>query len=89
MIHRLQKKISADRLNNAEAILKKFIKMKTIPAVATRLITMLGNENSTFQDFEEVIKIDPTLVLRVLRLVNSSYYALRTKITSVPKRLLL
>ncbi len=83
MIHRLQKKISADRLNNAEAILKKFIKMKTIPAVATRLITMLGNESSSFQDFEEVIKIDPTLVLRVLRLVNSSYYALRTKITSV------
>ncbi len=85
-----QKKIThAERFNTAEAILKKFIKMKTIPAVATRLITMLGNENSTFQDFEEVIRIDPTLVLRVLRLVNSSYYALRTKITSVPKRLLL
>jgi len=51
--------------------------------VATRLITMLEDDDSTFQEFEEVIKIDPTLVLRVLKLVNSSYYALRTKITSV------
>jgi len=74
---------SINRLNNAKSLLKKFTRMKTIPAVATRLISMLEDEDSTFQEFEEVIKIDPTLVLRVLKLVNSSYYALRIKITSV------
>ncbi|MCK5098827.1 MAG: HDOD domain-containing protein [Desulfobacteraceae bacterium] len=74
---------SINRLNTAKFFLKKITKMKTIPAVATRLISMLEDDDSTFQEFEEVIKIDPTLVLRVLKLVNSSYYALRTKITSV------
>lgn len=72
-----------NRLNIAKSLLKKFTRMKTIPAVATRLIIMLEDEDSTFQDFEEVIKIDPTLVLRVLKLVNSSYYALRIRITNV------
>ncbi len=74
---------STNQINTAKAFLKKFTSMKTIPAVATRLITMLENEDSTFQDFEEVIKVDPTLVLRVLKLVNSSYFALRTKIKRV------
>lgn len=74
---------SVNRLNTAKAVLKKFTHIKTIPAVATRLIKMLADNNSTFQDFEEVIKLDPTLVLRVLKLVNSSYYALRSKITNV------
>ena len=73
----------ANRLNTAGSLIKKFTKMKTIPAIASRLISMLEDDDSTFQEFEEVIKIDPTLVLRVLRLVNSSYYALRTKITSI------
>ncbi|MCP3944885.1 MAG: HDOD domain-containing protein [Desulfobacteraceae bacterium] len=74
---------STNRSNTARALLKKFINMKTIPAVAIRLINMLADDDKTFQDFEEVIKIDPTLVLRVLKLVNSSYYALRTRITNV------
>ena len=78
-----QIKNPSNRIDTAGALLKKFTEMKTIPAIATRLIHMLEDENSTFQEFEEVIKMDPTLVLRVLRLVNSSYYALRTKITSV------
>jgi len=78
-----QAKIPAGRMDTARALLKKFTDMKTIPSIATRLVHMLEDENSTFQEFEQVIKMDPTLVLRVLRLVNSAYYALRTKITSV------
>lgn len=78
-----QTKKPPGRLDTAKALLKKFTEMKTIPSIAARLIHMLEDENSSFQEFEEVIKMDPTLVLRVLRLVNSAYYALRTKITSV------
>ncbi|MDA8136556.1 MAG: HDOD domain-containing protein [Desulfobacteraceae bacterium] len=78
-----QTKKPANRLDTARALLQKFTEMKTIPSIATRLVHMLEDDNSTFQEFEEVIKMDPTLVLRVLRLVNSSYYALRTKIVSV------
>ncbi|MBU1194053.1 MAG: HDOD domain-containing protein [Proteobacteria bacterium] len=74
---------SSDSTKTAQVILKKFRQAKTIPAVATRLIKMMEKDTAAFSDFEEVIKMDATLVLRILKLVNSSYYALRTKIKSV------
>lgn len=67
----------------SKALLKKLKTVKTIPAVAIRVTQMIEDENSTFHDFEEVIKLDPTLVMRVLRHVNSPFYALRTKVTSI------
>lgn len=57
--------------------------MKTIPAIAGTLVKMIENDTSSLQDFEEVIKVDPTLVLRLLKLVNSAYFSLRTKIKNV------
>lgn len=35
------------------------------------------------KDFEDVIKMDPTLVVRLLRLVNSPYYGLAQKVDSI------
>ncbi len=61
--------------------------MKTIPSVATRLVTMMEKDRGTLQEFEEVIKVDPTLVLRLLKLVNSAYFALRTKIKTISEAL--
>jgi putative nucleotidyltransferase with HDIG domain len=37
------------------------------------------------QDFEKMMKMDPTLVLRLLRVVNSSYYGLRQKVNSISR----
>lgn len=67
----------------ARIYLKKFKGFKTIPSVAARLVTMINDTNSSLQDFEEVIKVDPTLVLRLLKLVNSAYFSLRTKIKNI------
>lgn len=72
-----------DRINTARQYLKKFTGLKTIPSVATRLITMIDDETCSLQDFEDVIKVDPTLVLRLLKLVNSAYFSLRTKIKTI------
>ena len=57
--------------------------MKTIPSVAARLVVMFEDETTSLKEFEEVIKMDPTLVLRLLKLVNSAYFSLRTKITNI------
>jgi putative nucleotidyltransferase with HDIG domain len=35
--------------------------------------------------FEEVIRMDPTLVLRLLKMVNSPYYGLRQKVDSISR----
>lgn len=69
----------------AQELFKKFITAKTLPHVAIRLTKLISDENSTMQDFEKMIKMDPTLVLRLLRVVNSSYYALRQKVDSIAR----
>lgn len=72
---------------SADAILKKFINIKTLPHVAFRLSQMLSTEDASLKELEEVIKLDPTLVLRLLKVVNSSYYSLRRKVDSVTEAL--
>jgi HD-like signal output (HDOD) protein len=72
-------------MNVARKLLKKFNNEKTLPHVAIRLSKLISDENSPIQEFQKIIKMDPTLVLRLLRLVNSSYYGLRKKVDSISR----
>jgi len=70
---------------SAQKLIRKFHKIKTLPHVVTRLSKLIHDENSTMKDFEDVIKMDPTLVVRLLRLVNSPYYGLAQKVDSISR----
>ncbi len=72
----------------AETFLSKFRTIKTLPHVALRLSKMISDDKCSMEEFEEIIKMDPTLVIRILRLVNSPYYALREKVKSISQALL-
>jgi len=72
-------------MSNASDIIKKFTELKTLPHVAIKVTQLANNEKSTMQDFEEIIKLDPVLVARLLRLVNSSYFGLSQKVESISK----
>jgi putative nucleotidyltransferase with HDIG domain len=50
-----------------------------------RLSTLLSQEGSRLQEFDALIKMDPVLVTRLLRMVNSPYYGLSEKITSISR----
>lgn len=69
----------------AEEILGKFDDSQTLPHVAIRILQLINDEKSTLQSFEEVIKLDPILVTRLLRLVNSAYFGLAQKVDSISK----
>ncbi len=70
---------------SAKEILRKFSDLKTLPHVAIKVTQLVNDEKSTMHDFEEVIKLDPVLVSRLLRLVNSPYFGLIQKIESISK----
>lgn len=67
----------------AEQYIQKFKVVKTLPYVVTELSRMIADDNTTMKDFENVIKMDPTLVARLLCLVNSAFYSLSQPITSI------
>jgi HD-like signal output (HDOD) protein len=69
----------------AQELLQKFTDVKTLPHVAIQLTRLISSQNTTTQEFEEVIRLDPTLVLRVLRMVNSAYFGLRKKVDSISR----
>lgn len=69
--------------DTAATLVKRLNTLKTIPNVAVQLTKMIADDTYTMPEFETVIKMDPTLVLKILKTVNSPYYALLSKVTSV------
>ena len=72
-------------MSSAKKLIKSFHKMKTLPHVVTKLSLLIHDENATMKDFEDVIKMDPTLVVRLLQLANSPYYGLMQKVDSISR----
>ena len=70
-------------MSKAKKIIRKFKDTKTLPHVVTSLSHLIADENSTMKDFEDVIKMDPILVVRLLRLVNSPFYGLVQRVDSI------
>jgi len=73
----------------AKGLLNKFSTAKTLPYITIQLTKLISDENSTMQDFENMIKMDPTLVLRILRSANSPYYGLRQKVNSISRAIVI
>jgi HD-like signal output (HDOD) protein len=61
----------------------KKIKLPSLPIIFTQVVALMGNPNSSSNDFAEVIRLDPPLAARVLKLVNSSFYGLRHRVDTV------
>ncbi len=57
--------------------------ISTLPQVAFRVMEVANDPNSGAADLKEVMEGDAALSARVLRCVNSSAYATRTKITNL------
>jgi HD-like signal output (HDOD) protein len=72
-------------VSKAKKFIRKFKDVKTLPHVVTSLSGLIADENSTMRDFENVIKMDPTLVVRLLRLVNSPFYGLSQRVDSISR----
>ncbi len=70
-------------MSKAKKFIRKFKDTKTLPHVVTNLSRLIADEDSTMKDFEDVIKMDPILVVRLLRLVNSPFYGLSQRVDSI------
>lgn len=70
-------------MSTAQIFVEKFKDIHPLPHVVTTLSRLIADSESTMKDFEEVIKIDPILVSRLLRLVNSPFYGLAQTVDSI------
>ncbi|PIE55829.1 MAG: signal transduction protein [Desulfobulbus propionicus] len=72
-------------MDQACSLIESFKQTKPLPSTVRQLIRLLNDANSTLQDFEKVIRIDPLLVSRLLTLVNSSFFGLKHEVDSISR----
>lgn len=72
-------------MSAATTLISKFSDIQTLPHVVTQLSKLMADSNTTMKQFEEVIKMDPILVVRLLKLVNSPFYGLVQKVDSISR----
>jgi HD-like signal output (HDOD) protein/two-component sensor histidine kinase len=63
--------------------------LPTLPHILLRLIELCNRPEKGLQEITRLINQDPALAERVLRLVNSAFYSLKQKITTIGEALLL
>jgi HD-like signal output (HDOD) protein len=61
----------------------------TLPEVTVKIIQVVENPKSTARDLHEIIKNDPALSTRLLKVVNSAFYGLPGQIASVDRAIVL
>ena len=57
--------------------------LPTLPAIAMEVNKMLQDFDTTIKDLSDLIEKDQAIVSRILKLVNSSFYGLRSEISNI------
>ena len=66
-----------------QEILASIENLPSLPSVVMEVMQLANDERAKAEDFEEVIRKDQSLTARLLKLVNSPFFGMRTKVTSI------
>jgi HD-like signal output (HDOD) protein len=64
-------------------LVNKTLELPTIPQVLVKLNEVVARDDSTADDVAAVIATDPSVATNILRIVNSAYYGLQVRVSSV------
>jgi HD-like signal output (HDOD) protein len=78
---------------NAEDNLKKIqayiSKMPALPVTVSKVLEIAGSPTTSPVDLNRVISLDPVLMARVLKLINSAYYGVTNQVTSLARAIIM
>jgi len=60
-------------------------RLPTLPTVYAHVTAIMDNPNSSVADVGEIVSRDQAIVAKLLRIVNSAFYGLSQKVTTVPR----
>ena len=70
-------------MTDIEEIINRIDTLKPIPPVATRILVLAEDKNSSMSAIANLISHDPAITANVLRMCNSAYFGLRRRVVSV------
>ncbi len=72
-----------NRVTDIDTLLDEVVTLPSLPSTVIQITNLVNDPDSSMADIAKAISGDPSIALKTLRLVNSAYYALPNKITSV------
>jgi putative nucleotidyltransferase with HDIG domain len=70
-------------------ILKEVKSFPGMPATAAKLMPLLQNPDTSTSQIEDIVKYDPGLTANILKLSNSAYFGLPSKVSSIRQAIML
>lgn len=74
---------STSRATDLLNLVNRTLELPTLPEVLLRLNEVMADPESSVDDVARVISADPAVATNILRLVNSAYYGLRVRVSTV------
>ena len=68
---------------SAEELIDQSTDLSSCPKIFSKLMECLEDPEATFEQMEPIIKSDPSITTKVLRVVNSPFYNLTNKVSSI------
>jgi len=75
--------------NKLRRILTQVKSFPGMPATAARLLPLLRNPDSSASKIEDILKYDPGLTANILKLTNSAFFGLPSRVSSVRQAIML
>jgi len=72
-------------MSSIESLLKGDIQLPSPPAVAIRILESVKKDDAGYDELAGIISSDPALAAKILKVANSSAYALPQKVESIQK----
>ncbi|MGJ8454090.1 HDOD domain-containing protein [Pseudothermotoga sp. U03pept] len=72
-----------------EEILTRIDELPTPDPIVQRIVSVASDPDASAKDLAEVIKLDASLTVRILKLVNSAYYGLPRKIVALNEAIMI
>ncbi|MBU0936310.1 MAG: HDOD domain-containing protein [Spirochaetes bacterium] len=63
--------------------------MPSLPTTVTKVMEICNNPRTSPTDLDKVISLDPVLMGKVLKLINSAYYSLQNQVTSLVRAIIM
>lgn len=72
-----------------KTIVDKIIDLPTLPQVVSTIVNMLDDPTTSVKDINEVMGQDPALVAKILKIVNSAFYSLPNRVSSISQAIVI
>lgn len=70
-------------MTNLQDLLEQSKDLPTLPEIYVRVSELLDSDTASVRDIGEAVQTDPSLTAKILKLVNSAFYGLPNRVTSI------